>query len=94
MFNKVPEQDPFAVSNDAEENIKLFPSFKVSVKFSLPYHYYYINTFCIILWSNVRLNALAGRSNFGVQRPLRTVDRHFPCSMGSSETNNILLFKV
>ena len=34
MFNKVPEQDPFAVSNEAEENIKLFPSFKVSVKFS------------------------------------------------------------
>ena len=38
MFNKVPEQDPFAVSNEAEENIKLFPSFKVSVKFSLPYY--------------------------------------------------------
>ena len=38
MFNKVPEQDPFAVSNEAEEIIKLFPSFKVSVKFSLPYY--------------------------------------------------------
>ena len=45
MFNKVPEQDPFAVSNEAEENIKLFPSFKVSVKFSLPYCDYCLYSF-------------------------------------------------
>ena len=45
MFNKVPEQDPFAVSNEAEENIKLFPSFKVSVKFSLSYYYYCLHSF-------------------------------------------------
>ena len=47
MFNKVPEQDPFAVSNEAEENIKLFPSFKVSVKFSLSYYYYCLHSFII-----------------------------------------------
>ena len=84
MFNKVPEQDPFAVSNDVEENIKLFPSFEVSVKFNLPYYYYYLYSLTLFIQFDVRR----------LLRPTNNRYRHFPCSMGSSETNNILLFNV
>ena len=82
MLNKVPEQDPFAVSNEAEENIKLFPSFKVSVKFSLPYYCKCLHCFSPILYSYVGIH----RSSWSY--------RYVPCSMGSSETNKILLFNV
>lgn len=56
MFNKVPEQDPFAVSNEAEENIKLFPSFKVSVKFSLSYYNYCLHSFVSSLKPDLRIH--------------------------------------